>query len=276
MLTNSFPASRRTFPRLDLFKKMLTRIGSFENFAPHTETNYKKMRTKALLLTAAISAVGLTSSMAQGTVFSVNAVGFVKVNVPTNFSIIANPLDNKASNGNTVSNLFAGAALADGTTIYKFDGSNYVINSAIVISPTEVVWDDPNMTLVPGEGAFIRNPGAGPFEVIFVGDVKTGSLSNALPTGFSLKSSQVPQSAPVNDNDANANNDLGFPAADGDSIYLFANGNYDIRSFADPDLNPATPDGIWDPSVPTPRVGEGFFVRKVAASSWNRTFNVNN
>src|SRR5688572_21786285 len=51
------------------------------------------MRTKTLLLTAALAAAGLTSSMAQS-VFSVNAVGFVNVTVPASaFALLANPLN---------------------------------------------------------------------------------------------------------------------------------------------------------------------------------------
>jgi hypothetical protein len=60
--------------------------------------------------------------MAQA-VYSVNAVGFVKVTVPAGFSMIANPL--KAPT-NTVGALFADAP--DGTTVYKYDGTNYSVN----------------------------------------------------------------------------------------------------------------------------------------------------
>jgi len=200
-------------------------------------------------------------------VFSVNAVGFVKVTVPAGFTIIANPLNNTAPNGNTVSNLFP--SIPDGTTIYKFNGTGYIINSAAVIPPDPAIWDDDNMTLVPGEGAFIKNGGTTPFDVVFVGDVMQGSLSNALPAGFSLKSSQVPQSAPLSDSDAVATNDLGFPAADGDTIYLFRNGAYVIDSWIGAGAN------VWDPDIPTPNVGEGFFVKKAAAANWTRSFNVN-
>jgi hypothetical protein len=163
------------------------------------------MRTKTLLLTAALGAVGLTSSTAQQ-VFSVNAVGFVNVVVPPGFSMVANPL-NAATN--TVPALFAG--VPDGTTVYKFDGTSFLVNTLDLGE-----WGIPAQTLVPGEGAFIRNPGTAPFTVTFVGEVMQGSLSNPLPAGFSIKSSQVPQSAAV----ATV---LGFPAADGDTIYQFVN-----------------------------------------------------
>src|SRR5437588_10363094 len=61
------------------------------------------MRTKTLLLTAALSAAGVASSMAQGTVFSVNAVGYVNTTVGPKFSLIANPL---TASDNTINTLF--------------------------------------------------------------------------------------------------------------------------------------------------------------------------
>jgi len=63
--------------------------------------------------------------------------------------------------------------------------------------------------------------------------------------------------------------DLKFPAADGDVIYQYdtaaqkykaANG-FEFGEFAGGD--------------PTIAVGEGFFVSKSAAGSWDRTFSVN-
>jgi hypothetical protein len=211
------------------------------------------MRTKTLLLTAAFGAVGLTSSMAQQ-VFSVNAVGFVNVSVPPGFSMIANPLN---APNNTISNLFSAAV--DGTTIYKFNEPGKPGFSVNTLDTGE--WGDPNQTLVPGEGAFIRNPSATAFPITFVGEVMQGPLSNVLPAGFSVKSSQVPQSAAID-------TVLGFPAADGDTIYQFSNASkgYTIHTFDT---------GEWSSGVPTPAVAESFFVKKITAGNWTRNFSVN-
>jgi hypothetical protein len=184
-------------------------------------------------------------------VFSVNAVGFVNVAVPPGYSMIANPL-NAATN--TIPALFAG--VPDGTTIYKFNGTTFSVNGLDLGE-----WSDPAQTLLPGEGAFIRNPTAAAFQVTFVGEVMQGSLSNPLPAGFSIKSSQVPQSAALD-------TVLGFPAADGDTVYQFSNAQngYVIHGL---DL------GEWSGGVPVPAVGESFFVKKAAAANWTRTFSVN-
>jgi hypothetical protein len=233
-----------------LFKKKLTPTRQFEKFAAHTETKVQKMRTKTLLLTAALSAVSLTTSMAQQ-VFSVNAVGFVNVPVPPGFSMIANPLNAPT---NTIPALFAG--VPDGTIIYKFDGTSFSVNALDLGE-----WSAPTQELKPGEGAFIRNPGTAPFTVTFVGEVVQGNQSNPIPAGFSIVSSAWPSSGKLD-------TDLKFPAVDGDIVYQFSNAQntYVIHAL---DL------GEWSAGVPTPAVGESFFVKKVAAAAWTRNFSVN-
>src|SRR5437763_15367210 len=73
-------------------KKVLTLPRSFDIFAPHTGQTTTNMRTKTLLLTAAVLAAGLGASVAQ-TVFSVNAVGYVNVTIKPGYNLICNPLN---------------------------------------------------------------------------------------------------------------------------------------------------------------------------------------
>jgi hypothetical protein len=114
------------------------------------------------------------------------------------------------------------------------------------------------MTLNPGEGAFIYNPGAA-FNALFVGEVKQGTLTTPIPAGFSIAASQVPQTGALD-------SVLGFPVVDGDTVYLFNNttGAYAISGYEF---------GEWS-IVPTPKVGEAFFVNKVSAVIWSRDFTV--
>jgi hypothetical protein len=81
------------------------------------------------------------------------------------------------------------------------------------------------MTLDPGEGAFIFNPGAA-FNALFVGEVKQGALTTPECQGFQIVASQVPQTGALD-------SDLGFPVADGDTVYLFNNatGSYAISGY---------------------------------------------
>jgi len=210
------------------------------------------MRTKTLLVTAALSAVGLSTSMAQS-VFSVNAVGFVNVTLTPGLNLISNPL--KAAS-NTVKDLFAG--VDDGTTVYKYDGAAFSINTLDFGE-----WSNPGETLLPGEGAFVLNPGTAGKTITFVGEVMQGSLSNPIdgPNKLSIKSSQVPQAGKLVA-------DLQFPAVDGDTIYQYNTTAkaYDIHTL---DF------GEWSLGEPNLAVGESVFVRKVDKSDWKRTFSVN-
>jgi hypothetical protein len=206
------------------------------------------MRTKTLLLSAAVGVAGLVAASAQ-TVYSVNSVGYVNVNAPAGFSLISNPLDTA---DNSFSSLF-GDTLPVGTTIYKWDNAT----SQFVSSTYLGIWS-PDGTLDPGEGAFI-NLGA-PATLTFVGEVMQGDLSNPIPAGFSLASSQVPQEASLDS--------LGFPADVGDTIFFWDNATSQYTS--------TTYLGVWSPSDPTPAVGESFFVSTGAAKDWTRTFSVNN
>jgi hypothetical protein len=192
--------------------------------------------------------------MAQ--VYSVNAVGFVNVDLPPGLWIIANPL--KAAS-DKVSDLFKG--MADGFTIYTYDpAKGYTINS---VSFGE--FDDPNMVLDPGQGFWVSNPTQNPIRVTFVGEVMQGNLVNPLPKGLSIKGSQVPQ-------EGDAAKVLGLPVDDGDTVYRYKRSNtggnptgYSIHTWSF---------GDWD-TPPIIQVAEGFWVSKQAAKDWTRTFSVN-
>jgi hypothetical protein len=224
------------------------------------------MRTKTLLLTAAVSAAGVATSMAQ--VFSVNAVGYVNKTIPANaFALISNPLN---AADNRIKEIFKG--VPDGTQIYKFNGVGFntatfdAIDNAFLWNPTTASETE----LKPGEGAFVRNPSTtAALTITFVGEVPQGTLVNPLPVGLSVKSSMVPQRGVISD----AN--FGFTPADGDQIYQF---NTTTQKYVQVTFDSI--DGVWlnaqsQAAPPTFEVGEAFFLRKQTAGSWNRTFNVN-
>jgi hypothetical protein len=143
----------------------------------------------------------------------------------------------------------------EGTTLYKFNPATGAYQgNAFEFG----AWADPTMTLNPGEGAFVLNPTVAFFNALFVGEVKQGPLSTPLVAGFQIVASQVPQSGALD-------TVLGFPVAEGDTVYLFNNatGSYAGSTFEF---------GEW--VAPVPKVGEAFFVNKVAAGTWTRTFTV--
>src|SRR6185436_7382863 len=105
-------------------KKVLTTFCRFTITTPHTEQHNTNMRTKTLLLTAAIGVAGVASSFAQA-VYSVNAVGYVNVSVAKNpssattFLLVANPLN---SGGNTIGEVLPN--VPDFTILFTFNNTS--------------------------------------------------------------------------------------------------------------------------------------------------------
>ena len=217
------------------------------------------MRTKTVLLVAALSAAGVATSMAQ--VFSVNAVGYVNKTIPkgNKLALISNPLDAGAGN-NTIANLFKGAQ--DGTQVYKFTGAGFITATFDGLENAFLPADAAATTIVPGEGVFVRNTAATDQTFTFVGEVPQGKLDNAYPKGLSIRSSMVPQQGTAAE--------LGFVGVDGDQINQFDPGTqgYYVSTF----------DGIenkWLPDLKPLAVGESFFLKAAQGGTWTRTFSVN-
>ncbi len=210
---------------------------------------------KKALLAGLVALTGAASAFAQG-VTSINAVGYANVTVPTGFSMIANPLS--AANASLPA-LFPNAPA--NSVVYKFTGANF-LQTLHLGGGTWTPVGGTNLTVLPGEGIFFYNPSA-QFVNTFVGEVMTGNLVNALPAGFSIRSSQVPQAGALQSL-------LQFPAAVNDVIYVFntGTGNYSQSLY----LGANTWVGAGEPNI---QVGQAFWVFKSASSSWNRTFSIN-
>jgi hypothetical protein len=198
------------------------------------------MRIK-LLAAAAVLAAGLASSMAQSNVYSLNVVGYVNVPMTTGFNLIANPLNNT---NNSLSTLFPTAGFGD--TVFRYAGGTFV--SSLYLGS----WS-PDLVLNPGEGFWYGANAA--LTNTFVGEVMQGSLTNPVPLGFSIKSSQVPQ--------ADTLSNLGFPAGFGDTVFYYRSGAFVSSLYL----------GSWSPDL-TVGVGEGFWVGTSAAANWVRNFTV--
>jgi hypothetical protein len=225
------------------------------------------MRTKTLLLIAAVGAAGAASCMAQ--VFSVNAVGYVNKTIPGNgFAMISNPL--KAAT-NTIDALFTG--VPPGTQIYFYTpGKGYDVGTYDDLDNSFGATVGP-MQLLPGQGVFIKNPTANPLTITFVGEVPQGTLNTAMVAGLQMVSSQVPQ--------AGTPTELSFPhtgaqgLTPGDQVFKFVvndpvpanNQKYLVATYDDLEDN-------WDKAF-TFDVGEAVFLRLAKAATWTRQFNVN-
>jgi hypothetical protein len=125
-------------------------------------------------------------------------------------------------------------------------------------------WGNPAQVLLPGEGAFILNPSSTTsFTNVFSGDVKVGSITNPITPGFSIISSALPQTGPLDGNPATGG--LGFPAVLGDVVYLFNPASQTYQTFS------YSFNGFGG-NPPVPAVGQSFFVLKNGSGNWVRNF----
>jgi len=211
------------------------------------------MRTKTLVLTALL---GMAASplFAQTNVYSVNAVGYVQISFNQGqYKMFCNPLN---TTNNTIGSLIQNAP--DFSNLYKWTGTSY---QTATYASFLGGWDQPTITLNPGEGAFFNSNG--PFTNTFVGEVLQGSLSNNVPVGYSIRSSKVPQAGKIG-------TDLGLAGlSDFDNVYQWTGSGYVTYTYA-------SFLGGWNPSEPVLAVGESVFLNTQAGATWNRTFSVNN
>lgn len=217
------------------------------------------MRTKTLLLTAALGFAGLSASMAQ--VYSVNIVGYVNVPVTAGqFKFLANPL---STTSNTLGGVLTPAAgVGDGDNYYHWTGTTFEIETYLGFLGG---WLKPDLSsaaaipFAPGGGGFYVGGGT---NLTLVGEVLTGGLTNTLVSGLTLVSSKVPQGG--DPTTLGLEDDL----VDGANLLKWnpAGNNYII--YTKLTFLP----GGWDPSVPNIGVAEAFFLG-TTGGSWNRTFN---
>jgi len=225
------------------------------------------MKTKALFLAVAISAAGIASSLAQ--VYSVNAVGYVNQTIPgpQKFTMVANPF---VTPSNTLNYLFPPATTTPGLGFYKFNGSGFTIS---ILDEFDLKWFQgltevgDTETLVFGNGAFLYNPSAD-FTLTWVGEVAQGSpVSNPAPTGFSVKSSKIPQAGLVT-------TDLQFQPTGGDMIQKFNSGSQAFETYIFDEFELKWFKGL-DQVEPSLGIAESAFFNLIAPNNWNRNFTVN-
>lgn len=215
------------------------------------------MRTK-LLVAAAVLAAGLATSMAQSNVYSQNVVGYINVNLPAGFAIVANQLDlDGTGTNNTVTTVF-NTNLPNNSIVYAYSGGSYSSATYTTKSGWAGSVSAVNTALNGGNGVFVSVPTA--TTLTLVGNVKQGTLSQAYGTGFNLLGSQVPQAGLVA-------TDLGFAPNNNDIVYQFLPGQtYQSATY--------TTKSGWAPSQPSLGVAEGFWLNTATAGTWTRNFSV--
>ena len=201
----------------------------------------------------------------EGNTVSSNTYGFVNVTIPAGvgtITLIANQLNN--SSGNTVGALLQN--VPNSTKVEKFIAATQSWGPVSFYSALSNTWSagGASFTMNPGEGILVQNHVATNFTVTFIGDVpKAPQVNSGIPgtSGqFAMISSIVPLSTNLNG--------MAFPAVNGDvaSRWNVGTQQYDTNTFSS---------GAWSPLVPTPNVGEAFFITSGTSSSRTWTENVN-
>jgi hypothetical protein len=228
------------------------------------------MRTKTTLAAAAILAAGLVSSMAQANVYSLNIVGYY--NVPLGgLTALANSLQT----GTPANRADQVIPVSDGDNIQIWTGSSWAtwtMDSASSTGWLNPAGADAPLTslpiLGPGVGFFYGNNTAGKTNITFVGDVRTGTNTVALPVGLNAAGSPLPYDGLVR------TGPLNLQVGDGDNIQKWTGSAWAVYT-----RDSGEPTGWTDPSgaggpEPTLTVGQGFFYGNTTVpNTWTQILN---
>ncbi len=178
---------------------------------------------------------------------------------PAGFSLFGNPLSH---GGNTVAEIFSGSPTPEGTVLYKYD------NAAALYSPPNVYdslfggWDNPLMTLEPGEGAQLLLPSAA--TLTFSGVTLSGSSSafffpSGVPPSWNLLSSRSGTQG------ASFESIIGRAPLDGEVVRRAIPGSASPTGPYLPDYVYHSSSGGWSPSAPGLDIGESAWFGLTAA-----------
>jgi len=189
----------------------------------------------------------------SGGVLLSNVVGFARIELPAGYSIIGSQF---AVGSNLVSEVLGN--IPDGATFFKYDPIKRQFSVNNYFGPS-IGWDQRAQTLQPGEGGFLYNPTGSSFDLVLQGRLLLGESSAAIHAGYSIVSHPLPMAGVLG-------REMEFPVDDNDMIFRYRNGRFLISNyFASVDK--------WD-FPPDVNVGEGFYLYKQAASTWQRSFTV--
>jgi hypothetical protein len=250
------------------------------------------MRTKTMILSALLGALGSVSVMAQTNVYSLNAVGYINVTVLPGFNIVTCPLI--TSPDNTVGTVFNNAAsnYTHCEVYFWFPGntppsysSDLAKNVGTANGPTTTVntngWtDNGTNVLAPGTACWFENNFLTNITITFVGTVPTGPITNNLVYGFNLAGSVVPTSGDLVTNSISALTNYNL----GDVVYTYDATNTPVyttytSTTHGPPIGGHGYDGNWtsagDPVIPN--VGQGFWYENNTVGStvaWVENYSV--
>jgi len=228
------------------------------------------MRTKTVLLSALLGALGSVSVHAQN-VYSLNAVGYINVTIYPGYNIVSCPLI--ASPDNTLNTLLPNTnGQYKKWQVYVYNptlANPYVQDSGVASS-----WlGGGTETINPGQAVWLFNPSNVVSTVTFVGTVPTGPITTTLySNSFNLISSAVPAQGDIITNSIM----LFSNAVKKDQVYTYIPTNaspYSQYSATGNNLTTNWP--LGDPQLPV--VGGGFWYFNAQATNnyWKENYSVN-
>lgn len=214
-------------------------------------------------MTAAISAAGVVSSMAQ--VYSVNVVGFVNVSLTNGYNLLVNPL--KGTN-DTIGTIIPTLNNASGLIHWNTNTQSYYTEIGFDTDANGPLgWDDPSVVIHPGEAFFIRS--FGNFTLTFVGEVRQGTLATPLTAAYTFAGSQVPIAGYLS-------GELGFAPSNGDAAITWDVQHQRWNTALGYDTEANGPQGWDDGTGPNLGIAQGAVILRGpgGATTWTKTFNV--
>jgi hypothetical protein len=184
--------------------------------------------------------------------------GFIRRQInPGSWDLIANPFDAPM---NTLNGLFNpmpdGTYLPSGAEVsVQYTNGTWNFNT-YTWSGSSWSSGGNTVTLSPGQGFMIYNPGSSPVTVTFAGLVRQGNLTNTIPPYMALYSSMVPQAGRLQ-------TDLGYVPTASVNVYVYNPPGYDYYAYSG---------GAWWPSEPRIALGQSFVLQPTATNTWSRAF----
>jgi hypothetical protein len=228
------------------------------------------MRTKTLLLAAAVTAAGIAAAEAQSNVYSQNVVGYYNIVVPgwngtpaqnlQRYKLVTVQLKNGSITSPTLNNTLTNVPAGMFGHVWNQVAGGWSGQIEYLGSPDG--WDT-DASLPYGAGMFLKNGTANPMTVTVVGEVMQGSLVNTWSTLYNPRGSQVPQAGLIT-------TDLGFNTV-GAAIHSWNNPTPGWSTLNELLGNPP-PD--WENGERTLAVGEAVMIKSAGAKQWNRIFTV--
>lgn len=194
------------------------------------------------------------SAVAQTNVFSRNAVGVIRVDIPSNrWALVAAQLD-PMNSSNRISDVLGTNGIPDGTVALFFNGIRYVGEEFIEGDG----WLPGTNLIQRGMGFWIRAPRA--FSMYLTGEVPSQTnTAVSLGAGFQLISFPYPVEVDI------TNSVLQVVGQDGDTILRFTGTQYEGAEFIEGDG--------WLPPNFKLRIGEAYWYRSGSSKIWNEPKN---